>query len=84
MGLPLSKASGDPSDGKTEAKLNRKGDTISVDNPDRIGSEGNLGAEVERSQDSGSFQDFIASWTGKEQEFWVPNCLGVWGFRFYT
>jgi hypothetical protein len=55
VGLPLSKASGDPSDGKTEAKLNQKGDTISVDNPDRIGSEGNLGAEVVRSQDSGSF-----------------------------
>jgi hypothetical protein len=55
VGLPLSKASGDPSDGKTEAKLNQKGDTIPVDNPDRNCSEGNLGAEVVRSQDSGSF-----------------------------
>ena len=55
VGLPLSKASGDPSDGKIEAKLNQKGDTIPVDIPDRIGSEGNLGAKVIRSQDSGSF-----------------------------
>ncbi len=54
VGLPLSKASGDPSDGKTEAKLNRIGDKLPVDNPDRIGLEGYLGLGIVRSQKSGS------------------------------
>ncbi len=46
VGLPLSKASGNPSDGKTEAKLKRIGDKLPVDNPDRIGSQGYLGSRT--------------------------------------
>ncbi len=49
VGLPLSKASGNPSDGKTEAKLNWIGVRILVDNPDRIGSEGYLESGIVRS-----------------------------------
>ncbi len=65
MGLPLSKLSGDPSNGEIEAKPNRIGLRIHDDHPERIGLDGFPGPEVVRSWDLDTCTDRIVGRIGR-------------------